>query len=295
MSKQGPNDPSQAFEREKWEAEQRRLEREFSLKDRELTSKEKEAQLARWWNPLAIAILGAAIAALGGAYVSYQNNKANLDLETYRAESARIFEIVKTGDPNKAADNLHFLLDTGLIQNSKTAMSIRNYLKERKKGEGVALPVPDALARQIAPRANLRGSDLSRRNLLGADLLEADLSDANLLEANLDRANLRFANLRAANLNKANLNGALLRDALLRDANLDHANLRFADLSEADLSGALLRGTDLSGADLSDAKLDGQAQLDEACGTDTTKLPPGLILKPCPSSVGPPLNPKTTP
>ena len=38
----------------------------------------------------------------------------------------------------------------------------------------------------------------------------------------------------------------------------------------------------LSGADLSGAILDGQTQLDQACGTDA-KLPPGLTLKPCPA------------
>jgi hypothetical protein len=90
--------------------------------------------------------MGAAIAAFGSAYVSWQNNSANLGLETFKAESARIFEIVKTGDPNKAAQNLRFLLDTGLIQNSATSTSISNYLKGRKVGEGVSLPVPDAQA-----------------------------------------------------------------------------------------------------------------------------------------------------
>jgi hypothetical protein len=149
VSDQGLHDGSLAFEREKWEAEQRRLDREFSLRERELTFKQEEARRSWWWNPLAIAILGAAMAALGSAYVSWQNNNANLGLETFKAESARVFEVVKTGDPNKAAENLSFLLDTGLIQNSATSTSISNYLKGRKAGEGVSLPVPDAQA----PRA----------------------------------------------------------------------------------------------------------------------------------------------
>jgi uncharacterized protein YjbI with pentapeptide repeats len=40
-------------------------------------------------------------------------------------------------------------------------------------------------------------------------------------------------------------------------------------------------GANLNGAELSETTLDGQQQLDGACGTDA-KLPPGLTLKPCP-------------
>jgi uncharacterized protein YjbI with pentapeptide repeats len=47
----------------------------------------------------------------------------------------------------------------------------------------------------------------------------------------------------------------------------------------ANLKGVYLGGVDLSGADLTGAKLDGQKQLDNACGDENTKLPPGLTLK----------------
>jgi len=143
-----------AFEREKWEAEQRRLEREFALKERELSFRETEARRSRWWNPLAIAIMGASIAAAGSALVSWQNSRASLAVESLKAESARIFEVVKTGDPDTAARNLEFLLRTGLIQNSVTVAKISAYLSTRKGGEGIALPT---LIRAIENKASCDG------------------------------------------------------------------------------------------------------------------------------------------
>jgi hypothetical protein len=44
-----------AFEREKWEVEQRRLDREFELREKELACKLPEARRSRWWNPIMIA------------------------------------------------------------------------------------------------------------------------------------------------------------------------------------------------------------------------------------------------
>jgi hypothetical protein len=61
-----------AFERENWEADQQRLEEDFTLRERELSLKENDDRRSRWWNPLAIAIIGPAIAAAGSAFVSWQ-------------------------------------------------------------------------------------------------------------------------------------------------------------------------------------------------------------------------------
>ena len=87
MDEEGAKDAASiAFEREKWEAEQRRLDKEFFLREREMSFKEAEARRSRWWNPLAIAIMGAAIAAGGSAFVSWQNSRASLEVETFKAE-----------------------------------------------------------------------------------------------------------------------------------------------------------------------------------------------------------------
>jgi len=115
-------------------------------------------------------------------------------------------------------------------------------------------------------KADLRGAHLSGADLSGADLSGADLTGARLNDGDLQYADLSGANLQYANLIKANLRGAQLNHAGLSDADLSGADLSFADLS-----GAYLKG----------AKLDGQQQLNGACGADA-KLPPGLTLKPCP-------------
>jgi len=89
-------------------------------------------------------MLDASIAAVANAYVSWGNGKSSLEVETFKAESSRIFEMIKTGDPDKAAVNLQFLIDTGLVPN-KTLLSISTYLKTRKHGQGISLPAEEFL------------------------------------------------------------------------------------------------------------------------------------------------------
>jgi uncharacterized protein YjbI with pentapeptide repeats len=141
--------------------------------------------------------------------------------------------------------------------------------------------------------ANLIGADLHGADLNGAKLISADLSRANLSGAKLIGANLIGAKLISADLSRASLSGANLGLANLIGANLVGAGLNGADLHDADLNGANLNGANLNGADLHDADLNGanlhdarnliQTQLDEACGNESTSLPKGLTLKPCPS------------
>ena len=67
---------------------------------------------------------------------------------------------------------------------------------------------------------------------------------------------------------------------VLKRAYLARADLRQAQLSKADLSDVELYLADLRGADLSQALGLVQAQLEETCGDDTTKLPAGLAPPP---------------
>jgi uncharacterized protein YjbI with pentapeptide repeats/DNA-binding NarL/FixJ family response regulator len=144
-------------------------------------------------------------------------------------------------------------------------------------------------------RANLEGKDLAgvdlaRTVLAAACLRRADLSDANLAEARLDGADLRYATLSASNCTSAVMGVAQLRHADMRLANLEGASLRGADLSGARLGGARLGGADFDGAilvetDLCEADLSKvenlkQSQIDKAIGDSSTRLPPGLRLRP---------------
>jgi uncharacterized protein YjbI with pentapeptide repeats len=145
--------------------------------------------------------------------------------------------------------------------------------------------------------AHLERTILEDTHLEGAHLgWSADLKGAHLEGAHLEGADLEFAHLEEAILEDAHLKGAYLGFAHLKGAylgrvNLEGADLRAAHLEGADLLGANLKGADLTNADLSDAKLDGQTQLDQACGKPK-RLPEGLKLdKPCPPPEAPSAQP----
>src|SRR6185503_13596496 len=119
------------FEREKWAADLR-------LRERELDLREEEQRQARWRSPLTVAIFAAALAAAGNAVVAFVNGNSQRDLEDGKAESERILEMIKTGDPDSAADNLQFLLDSGLIADQTRVAKLASYLKTRGAGTGPA-------------------------------------------------------------------------------------------------------------------------------------------------------------
>jgi hypothetical protein len=124
------------FERDKWRAE-------FDVRRREASLKEKETASARWRSPLVVAIFAATVAAIGNAVVAYVNGSQQLVLEHDKAESARIFEMIKTGDEEKAAQNLRFLLKTGLISDPSRVDKLTAFLDApRPHGTGPALPAP---------------------------------------------------------------------------------------------------------------------------------------------------------
>ena len=109
----GPNwkstESETARERELWREELR-------LKERELALKESEHQRSRWTNPLVLAVVAAALAALGNAVVALINGsqqraleasqraleetRANNEqvIEETKEEAVRILEVIKAHD-----------------------------------------------------------------------------------------------------------------------------------------------------------------------------------------------------
>jgi uncharacterized protein YjbI with pentapeptide repeats len=91
-------------------------------------------------------------------------------------------------------------------------------------------------------------------------------------------------------MSKAELARIVLTDATISGvsfsySNLSRSNLVGVDLGDADLTGAYTFLTQLSGANLSATKGLAQGQLDIACGSAETQLPPGLAQPakwPCP-------------
>jgi GH24 family phage-related lysozyme (muramidase) len=138
---------SSSFEQEKSESERAFRERELRIKERaqenadaELRMKQTEQAASRWKNPLVVAILAAAIAGVGNAWVAYFNGTSQTALEKLKSEQARILEMIKTGNADKAAENLQFLLDAGLIVDPAIGARLTTFLKTRKPGTGPALP-----------------------------------------------------------------------------------------------------------------------------------------------------------
>jgi hypothetical protein len=115
-------------------------DRELIVKEAELALKREESNRSRWSSPLVVAVSVAAAGVVGNAGVAWWNSRGQEQLEKERAEGARILEVIKTNDPDRAADNLKFLLNAGLIADPKTRTSLSAYLQDRKPGTGPSLP-----------------------------------------------------------------------------------------------------------------------------------------------------------
>lgn len=151
MTKNAENDATN-FEREKWTEDCKFRDREINIKNRKLDLKVREERRSRWLNPLAIAIFSAAVVGAVNILQNYLTAGAQLNLETQKAkwaresedikaEADRILQAIKTNnDPDKAAANLEFLVNSGLIANPNIRESIKTYIQKRKPGQGVALP-----------------------------------------------------------------------------------------------------------------------------------------------------------
>src|SRR5258706_598269 len=82
--------------------------------------------------PLVVAVLAAAVAAGGNAVVTYLNGSQQRALEEQRSEQARLLEVIRTGNPDKAAENLRFLLDAGLVAEPNLVQRLHAFLGKRK-------------------------------------------------------------------------------------------------------------------------------------------------------------------
>lgn len=149
-----------AFERERWERwsdlERRKsdlAEREQANRDLELELRRQEQLRTRWSSPLVVAILAAAVAGMSNAAVTMVNGlvqdkierekaEKTRNLEEAKAEATRILEMIKTGNPELAAKNLEFLVQTGLIIDDRRVSQLKTYLASRTPGSGPSLPAP---------------------------------------------------------------------------------------------------------------------------------------------------------
>ena len=125
---------SSSFEKKKWADEKH-------LRERELDIKQREVDKSVGSNPLFLAMCAAIVTAVASIYVASDNSKRQHELELTKAEQARILEAIRTGNPDKAAQNLQFMLDAGLITTSIIAEKLRVALSGRVPGTGPSLPI----------------------------------------------------------------------------------------------------------------------------------------------------------
>ncbi|MGC2221000.1 MAG: tetratricopeptide repeat protein [Methylocella sp.] len=125
------------FEREQWQGE--------------TALKKVEQDRSRWANPLVIAIFTVAFAGLGNIVLAFVNGslqrasdteraRETRELERSKSEALLVLEMIKTADPDKAAANLAFLADSGLLSDKDQVERIHTYLKQRTPGQGPSLP-----------------------------------------------------------------------------------------------------------------------------------------------------------
>ncbi|MFP5447133.1 MAG: pentapeptide repeat-containing protein [Alphaproteobacteria bacterium] len=123
------------------------------------------------------------------------------------------------------------------------------------------------------------------------NLFQAELGGLTLKGKNLAGARLRQADLGLTIMNRTNFAGADLRDVEAYGGVFSSANFAGADLTNASFVGAHLDGASFRGARLSGANFAGaemaravgltQAQLNQACGDEATRLPGGLRIPAC--------------
>ncbi|MFZ3326658.1 MAG: hypothetical protein WA231_12510 [Methylocella sp.] len=153
-----------AFERQKWDDEVRLRNREFEIRDREAQA----AIRAQETNPLVLALLSATLAGVGNLAVAWKTGADQLALakdknteekaiEETKAESARILVVVKASDPDRAAQNLTFLLDSWLITTQDRRDKLAAYLAKRKGGQGVSIQEASAGLTSQAPSESKEG------------------------------------------------------------------------------------------------------------------------------------------
>jgi len=148
------------------------------------------------------------------------------------------------------------LAHAGPSQRAEAEIQLETLAEQEKQLYDPQLAKLDPTLREVSqddpgPGADLRGQDLSRRDLRGVDLRGACLDGAILT-----RANLRGCDLTGASLQGTVLFRADFTDAVLRECNLDQLNAAEAVLEGADLSDATVHEAYFKGARLARARMD---------------------------------------
>lgn len=125
-----------------------------------------------------------------------------------------------------------------------------------------------------------RGS-LRRARFDRAVIAHSMFEGAEIIEGSFAGVIMRGGSLSGATVAGSRFDGARFEHTDLRQVDFGAASFRDAEFISARLHGSSLAASDFSGADLSHAIGLTQHQLDQACGTDQTRLPEGLSIPLC--------------
>jgi uncharacterized protein YjbI with pentapeptide repeats len=139
-----------------------------------------------------------------------------------------------------------------------------------------AAQVSRAEAGGDCPHCNLFQADLGNKELKGRDF-----AGARLRQSDMSLSVFNHTTFAGADLRDVNGYGALFTDVSFAGANMTNATMVGSYLEGANFRGAELSGVNFSGAEMDRAAGLSQAQLNRACGDDSTKLPGGLHLPQC--------------
>lgn len=123
----------------------------------------------RWINPLTVAVAAAALAGFSNAWLAYENNRAQLALEAKRAESARILEMLRAGDPARVRENLRFLLQLGLVQDEDLRRRIEAWEANPQRAPLYFSPAVAAFQRETGLRDDGIAGPLTQQRMHEAE------------------------------------------------------------------------------------------------------------------------------
>jgi hypothetical protein len=104
-------------------------EKEVVAQEKDVAAKEKEFLRSRWTNPLVLGLFAAAFGLVGNIAVTFgnilvtkENNDNTQRIEHQHAQSALIFEAIKTKEPKDACRNLTFFRKLGFLDDAANAI-----------------------------------------------------------------------------------------------------------------------------------------------------------------------------
>lgn len=197
------------------------LEREISVKERDLEHRIFESKVSAWRSPLVVAVMVAALGAFSNAWITYYNaylareaalvefDRTNR-LASTEAENARILEMIKIGEPDQVKRNLQFLIETSLVSNTDVVSDIKEYYAHNAPGTGPGASHPSKNVNTSRSKLFNPGEIITYSFTRTPSLDERTLIESSMREWE-KYANIKFEY-------RENLNDAVIRIGLDRSA-----------------------------------------------------------------------------